>query len=73
MKKWHYKLMTRGKRNKISVMGKIYDVDYNVPFLSPVKYVFAPDEDTARYMIHETLTDFKWTSFVLMVEMNKEN
>lgn len=73
MKKWYYRLLCRGKRTQISIKNKLYDVDYNVPFLSPIKYVVANDEDVARASIRVKLTDYKWTGFVLMTEMNKQN
>jgi len=68
MKKIYYRLMARGTTSKCRIRNKIVDVKdiydkevFNVPFLSPIKYVVAKDEDVARAMIREKLTNNKWT------------
>ena len=79
MKKWYYRLITKGYKTQIMIRGKLVDVKdisdkekWNVPHLSKIKYVYAPnDEDVARFMIEEELTERKWTGFTMMVEMNK--
>lgn len=60
--KWYYKLITKGIRTK---HYKDKSVEWNVPYYSKERYVFAPDEDTARNMIREKLKN-KWTGFRLI-------
>jgi hypothetical protein len=68
-KKFFYRLICRGKVEKTYQKTKRHKLRkkiWNVPHYSKLKYVIAPCEDTARAMMYDMLTDYKWTGYRLV-------
>ena len=63
-KKFFYRLICRGKVEKTYQKTKRHKLRkkiWNIPYYSKLKYVIAPSEEVARFMIREQLTQRKWT------------
>ena len=57
--------MCAGKKSKVRLGGRFYDVDWRIPYYSDKKFINAPDEDVARYELRNKLKR-KWTGFILL-------
>jgi hypothetical protein len=69
MKKFYYRLFTKGKKHTVIIAGQSFKLpkgkEWDALYPSEEKYVVAPNEDVARFEIRQKMKG-KWDAFILI-------